>query len=263
MARKRKNKKIEFIMDTDWLFEQPIDREHKEYKLLSYFQKMGEKLDNMELYPGFIELSLHLANIQTLIKQKKLIYTNKKFDSIDDELLVKDLKIKDLPEMTQEESQEFAKILTFAAPRLLEYFNIAKSVWVIAYDNIEIKMKKNKNNLESKKGYFYYTEKKTGVLYVWEYNIKQAAKTSPEEKTLVNLIYSEPKGKLTIPKIINTFSEWKEESDIGKLPIFEMVCNDLFPINETLLPLFKRKLIMYNRKKLHFEDKNTIEIKVN
>jgi hypothetical protein len=65
MARK---KKIEFLMNTDWMFEKPIDREHKEYKLLSYFQKMGEKLDNMELYPGFIELSLHLANVQTLVK---------------------------------------------------------------------------------------------------------------------------------------------------------------------------------------------------
>jgi hypothetical protein len=41
------------------MFEKPIDSEYKEYKLLSYFQKMGEKLDNLELYPGFIELSLH------------------------------------------------------------------------------------------------------------------------------------------------------------------------------------------------------------
>ena len=64
MARK---KKIKFLMDTDWMFEKPIDREHKEYKLLSYFQKMGEKLDNLELYPGFIELSLHLMNLQTFL----------------------------------------------------------------------------------------------------------------------------------------------------------------------------------------------------
>ena len=86
-------------METDWLFEKPIDQEHKEYKLLSYFQKMGEKLDNMELYPGFIELSLHLASIQTLIKDKKLIYTDKKFDTIDDELLVREAELlgNDLP----------------------------------------------------------------------------------------------------------------------------------------------------------------------
>ena len=75
----RRKQKIEFLMPTDWMFEKPIDKEHKEYKLLSYFQKMGEKLDKLELYPGFIELSLHLMNVQTLIREKKIIYTDKKF----------------------------------------------------------------------------------------------------------------------------------------------------------------------------------------
>jgi len=110
MARK---KKIKFLMDTDWMFEKPIDREHKEYKLLSYFQKMGEKLDNLELYPGFIELSLHLMNLQTLVKERKIIYTDKKLDSIDDELLVKDLKVKDIPQMSDEEYSEFVQILSY------------------------------------------------------------------------------------------------------------------------------------------------------
>lgn len=249
-------------MDTDWIFEDPIDREHKEYKLLSYFQKMGEKLDNMELYPGFIEISLHLANIQTLISKRKIIYTDKKFDSIDDELLVKDLKIKNIPEMNKDEGQEFAQILRFAAPRLLEYFNIAKSVWTIVYDTIEIKIKKNKKNLETKKGYFYFNEKKSGNLYVWEYNIKQASKNSPEEKTLVNLIYSEPKAKLTIPKIINSFSQWNGEDERTKLPVFEMSCSDIFPIDETLLPLFKRKLIGYIHQTSTSRFTNKIEINV-
>ena len=105
-----KKKKIEFLMNTEWMFEKPIDQEHKEYKLLSYFQKMGEKLDNMELYPGFIELSLHVANLQNLIRDKKIMYTNKKFTTIDDELLVKDLKIKDLPILNNDEKEEFNKI---------------------------------------------------------------------------------------------------------------------------------------------------------
>jgi hypothetical protein len=49
---------------------------------------------------------------------------------------------------------------------------------------------------------------------------------------------------LTITKIINTFSEWNKEIET-KVPIFEMVCVGDYPINETLLPLFKRKLITY------------------
>ena len=231
-------------MNTEWMFEKPIDREHKEYKLLSYFQKMGEKLDNMELYPGFIELSLHLANIQTLIRDKKIIYTDKKFSTIDDELLVKDLKIKEIPKLDMEEGEEFAKILTYSAPRMLEYFNIAKSVWEIVFDSIILKIKKNKDGVLQKKGYFHYINPKNNVFYVWEYEIKSVNKKSPESKVLVNLIYSDNKNSLTITKIINTFSQWNLENK-SKLPVFEMVCEGEFPIDETLLPHFKRKLINY------------------
>jgi len=165
MGRK---KKIEFLMNTDWMFEKPIDREHKEYKLLSYFQKMGEKLDKMELYPGFIELSLHLANVQTLIKDKKIIYTNKKFATVDDELLVKDLKIRDIPEMSEEEYQEFIQILTYSAPRMFEYFGIAKSVWELVFDSVNLKVRKNTKNILSPKGYFYHTDEKTKKWHIWE-----------------------------------------------------------------------------------------------
>ena len=159
MAKRRK--KFEFLMNTDWMFERPIDREHKEYKLLSYFQKMGEKLDNLELYPGFIELSLHLMNIQGLIKDKKIVYTDKKFTGIDDELLVKDLKAKQLPDMTDDEMKEFIEILTYSAPRMFEYFNIAKSVWTIVFDSVDMKIKKNQKNVLFPKGFFYYVDEKT------------------------------------------------------------------------------------------------------
>jgi hypothetical protein len=245
MGRK---KKIEFLMNTDWMFEKPIDREHKEYKLLSYFQKMGEKLDKMELYPGFIELSLHLANVQTLVKDKKVLYTTKRFSSVDDELLVKDLKIKDVPEMSHDEYEEFIKILTYAAPRLFEYFGIAKSVWELVFDSIHLKVKKNIKNVVSPKGYFYYLDKDNNKWFVWEYEIKPAAKGSPENVVLVNQIYNDTKNDLTIPKIITSFSNWNTE-DKGKLPVVEMISRGNFPINETLLPLFKRKLISYVNQK--------------
>ena len=74
--------------------------------------------------------------------------------------------------------------------------------------------------------------------------VKLINKKSPESKTLVNLIHSNTKSNLTIRKIINTFSLYNEEEKL-RLPIFEMICDGEFPIYETLLPLFKRKLITY------------------
>jgi hypothetical protein len=51
---------------------------------------------------------------------------------------------------------------------------------------------------------------------------------------------------LTPTKIITTFSELEDKK---KLPIVEMVSNGEFPLEETLLPLFKRKLISYIEQK--------------
>jgi hypothetical protein len=253
MGRK---KKIEFLMNTDWMFEKPIDSEHKEYKLLSYFQKMGEKLDNMELYPGFIELALHLVNVQTLVKDKKIIYTNKKFATIDDELLVKDLKIKDIPEMSKNEYEEFIKILSYTTPRMIQYFNIAKSVWEIVFDKIYLVVKKNKENITNNSGFFYFIDKKNKKIIVWEYEKKPAAKNSPESKVIVNQIYNDEKNNLTVNKIISTFSQLEDKK---KLSVVEMVCNGDFPIEETLLPLFKRKLISHIDQK-KFVDYKKIEV---
>ena len=70
---KLRNKKVSFIMNTDWIFDGVLDSEQKQYVLLDYFQKMNKYLEDMKIYPMFIELSLHLGNIQTLLTQNKTI----------------------------------------------------------------------------------------------------------------------------------------------------------------------------------------------
>jgi hypothetical protein len=235
-----KRKKIEFLLNTDWMFEKPIDREYKEYKLLSYFQKMGEKLDNLELYPGFIELSLHLMNVQALMRDQKILYTDKKLTNIDDELLVKDLKVKEIPKLSEEEQKEFISILSYSAPRIMEYFNIAKSVWTIVFDSLDMKVKRNRKNIIHPKGFFYFIdhEKKH---YVWEYSIKKQTKNNPQQMTNVKLIYSDDINDFTISKIINNFSTYTiEDKKTG--PIFHMSSTKVFPVDETLLPMFKRRI---------------------
>ena len=46
---------------------------------------------------------------------------------------------------------------------------------------------------------------------------------------------------MTIPKIISTFSTY-EPKDKRMGPVFQMSSNGIFPVNETLLPLFKRRI---------------------
>ena len=98
----------------------------------------------------FTDLSLHLGNIQTLLTKNQILYTNKNFYLNNlEELTFKDLKLKNIPQLTSEEYEEYQKILRSSQSKLFDYFNIAKAVWSIAYDSIQIKVVKNFKNSSS------------------------------------------------------------------------------------------------------------------
>ena len=72
MARK---KKMSFKLNPEWMLKEPLDFEYNKYTLLDYIQKCEKSLDKLEIYPDFVELSLHLANIQSLNKENTLLLT--------------------------------------------------------------------------------------------------------------------------------------------------------------------------------------------
>ena len=55
------------VLDLDWIITEPIDYEYKQYQLLAYLQKIDESFDKFQIYPAFKELSLHLANIKSIL----------------------------------------------------------------------------------------------------------------------------------------------------------------------------------------------------
>lgn len=242
-----KSKKYNFIMETDWLFNGVLDAEQKQYVLLDYFQKLNKYFDEMKVYPMFIELSLHLGNMQTLSTQNKILYTEKIFKTPDDELLLSDLKLKEIPVLTDEEVVELKKILKICQPQIHDYFNFAKSLWTVVFDSITVKTKKNKSNIKNKVGFFYYTEgEKT---YVWKYVTKKVYKVKNQERTDLTLLYYDNLNDLTIYDVISKFSKTYEKNKESESPVFEVFCNNIFPLEETLLPIFKRKILSYINQK--------------
>lgn len=236
---------IKFSMNTDWLTQEPIDFEHKKYVLLGYFKKIDSLLEENKLYPTFIELSLHLASLQTLSKENVILYTDKIFKSYDDEVLLKEVKAKELPILSSDESQEISKIIKYSSTKFYDYFNIFKSYWTIVYDSVSILPKKNKKNLNSNVGYFFYVDKKKNKNYVWEYIIKKYTSELDEYYTETNLIFDGDKSSKTLNEIIEEYSTVDTTIKKEDLPIFSLKSSDDYPIFETLLPLFKRKLLSY------------------
>lgn len=258
MTRKKKNKI--FKLDPEWMFKQPIDFEYNKYTLLDYLQKCEKNFENFQIYPDFVELSLHLANLQSLIKENTLLLTEKKFEDIDDEILLKELYPKKVPEIKEEEKSELSQTLKFSSVKMFDTFNIGKSVWNLVFDNISVSLKKNKNSLGSGIGYICYHDKENKKIMIWEYMIKNAKSDKYYNKTHFNLIYDDSLESKTLNGLIDEFTTLKETCDVKKLPIFEVKTTQKFPMNETFIPMMRRKLMSYVfqivnfKKEINFDD---------
>lgn len=242
MARK---KKMSFKLNPEWMLKAPLDFEYNKYTLLDYLQKCEQNLDKFEIYPDFVELSLHLANIQSLNKENTLLLTDKKFESCDDEIMLKDLYPKKPRELSEEERNELLKTIEYSNYKLFDTFNLAKSIWNIAFDTIEISLKKNKNNLGSGMGYCFYYKKKDNKVYVWEYQIKRDRKQPNTNKTTIKLIYENSPEDITLSSILETNSSFVKNKNYKTFPVFEMQCNQEFPMEQTVVPIMKRKIMAY------------------
>ena len=228
-------------MDPKWITDGVIDSEHKEYFLMGYFQKLKKYLEDIKLYPMFIELSIHLGNIQTLITQNKMLLSKKKFLTYDDELVLSDLELVDPPKLSENEIEEFKKVLSNTQPKLFDYFNIVKAIWTLVFDSITIQVKRNINNLKSKSGFFYH--KKDNEIFIWRYDIKKVKNSPNQSKTSVKLIYKGDGEDLTVIQLLSKFSITYKEKGEKKFPIFEMTSTQSFSMDETLVPITKRKIM--------------------
>jgi hypothetical protein len=250
MARKKKQA---FKLNPEWMLKEPLDFEFNKYTLLDYLQKCEKRFNNLEIYPDFVELSLHLANIQSLLKENTLLLTNKKFESCDDEILVKELVAKKPRELTKEEETELNRTIQYSGNRLFDAFNMAKSIWNLAFDSLNVTIKKNKEGLNGGLGYIYFYHKEENKIMVWEYQIKKTKKTDHNNKTYLKLIYEGKPSELTLSYIIDTFSSWTNIENYKEFPIFEARCSQPFPMEETLIPIMKRKVMQYVFQVVNFQ----------
>jgi hypothetical protein len=252
MGRK---KKISFKLNPEWMFKEPIDFEYNKYTLLDYLKKCGKSFDNLEIYPDFVELSLHIANVQSLIKENVLLLTDKKFESSDDEILLRELYPKSPREITEEEETELEKTLKFSNLKLYDAFNVGKSVWSIAYDSVVVSIKKNKDAIVGA-GFVVYHQKEDNKIFVWEFQLKKPKKMDQNYKLYLNKIHEGSHEEETLNTIIETKSKWKEVDFVKKLPVFEVKCEKPLPLEQTIIPMVKRKILS-----IIFQTVNTNKIK--
>jgi len=228
---KVKKEKPLFKMGPEWIYTQPIDLEHKQYVLMDFLKHCDKKIDKFEVYPTYTELSIHLANLQSISGEFKTLYFEKKLFNVDDEILISDLKFKPVPIIDEKDYDEFTEIVKYSGQKVLDYFNMMKAVWNIVYDSISLKIIKNEKNIHELTGYFY-SDFQTGRK-VWKYQIERKERITIDTKMNVILL------KQTEDNFVFDFDIEK------KLPIFELKAVYDFPLESSILPAFKRKILNY------------------
>ena len=239
MVSDKKNKrtiKTHFKLSTDWIIQEPIDYEHKFYVLMDYIKYCDDKIDKFELYPLFSEMSLHLANLQSISNDFKYIKLSKKFTSVDDEILIKELKYESIPNLNDEQVIEFNKILKRAGLKFYEYFNIIKALCNINYDSVAISLKSTSENSYYSNGYFFFDY--DGEKNIWRYELSNQVDKISESKFKVEPVYRE-KTKKRMSTILKSLNIHEFST------IFEIKISNNLPLENALIPIFKRKILSY------------------
>ena len=144
---------------------------------------------------------------------------------------------------------------------VLNAFNIAKSIWNIAFESIDIFLRKNKNNINSSLGYIVFYRKSEEKLYVWEYEIKNDKKDKSANRAQLRLISEGGVDEKTFTDIIDSNSKWNQNEFYKNLPVFEIKCSQNFPFEQTMVPIIKRKVMAHISQSINIGKINIFDIK--
>ena len=244
-------------MNTDWVFQEPIDFEHKQYVLLDFLQKMDKQLQNLKLYPNFQQISLHLASINLITEKGQYLTLTRLLKDPDDEILISDLLVNGLPLFTEEEILEIYKVCLFSNDRIKDFFNQAKALWDVANDSISIEPIQNSKNIEPKEGLFFI--KDNGLTHLYEFTVKPIKKGVVDTKCVIKkvCICEEDSFEEKLSEVKKSLIKNINDPKIYKnLIVFKVHHTEQFPFKETLLPISKRKVMNYMIQSKLIKNKN-------
>lgn len=224
----------------DWILQEPIDMEHKQYVLLDYITKIDKELNEFKLYPNFQELTIHLANFNSIMNQNSIIGLKKEPEEGDDEILLANIKSEKIQNFTLDEIKQIQDIAKSSNDKLRDYFLIAKSIWSVIFESISVRnlnkgLVLTKRNI--KKGFLKFEYK--GEKFLYEFKIKKINPKYDEEKCTFELI---ERGKTINKKISN------------KKLLFEASFDNEFPLEGCLLSVTKRKVLNYINQSVKLEE---------
>lgn len=230
-----KNKE-DFALSPGWMFESPIDFEYKKYKILSFFKKTNKLIDEKKLFPTLMKLNFLFLNSLTILKEYRIYDFRKKLSRIDDEILFSNLISVLPPIINNEEKEEIIKITAYFIEKIVFLLERSKGLELEAREKVKLKVIKNSENIRFSEGFINFFN---GIK-------EETLKYKINKKYQMELINFKPKRTVSKkPKeILKRYNNSvKNFSLLNGLPLIELLNEDNLPLDETFLPIAKRKII--------------------
>lgn len=216
------------LTTSDWLFESPIDFEHKQWIFFSFLKEIEDDIKEFKVNPSLDQVKYQLSNLEKW-KYSKELYHKKTLKGIDFEKMT---LVYDIPDDNNPDLKEIDEIVDFCLPYLREFqVKISKLIQRISRD-----MKwENIGIIPNYKREGYVLIQVEKLIYVYLY--KNVINTTFEKiDTFESGLIQNPSWiKL---ELIKKYNEMPNPNCI-------LVNSNKYPIEESILPVVKLELNKY------------------
>jgi hypothetical protein len=230
-------------MIIDWLEKGPLDLEYKQYKLLAYLKEVDQDWNQYLLYP-------HLTNVVEYNRLLNLISKNKSEieELFPKEMVGIDLETKKIiyevkQQPNEKMGEDIQEIIEWGISRLDEYSQIG----IIIYEDIAEDIIVERVGLESNvkdEGYIIFNGDTVNVYY---FNIGRIIMDVDGGRFLFTKKIKEFKRKKFQTTNDIKLEILKEGSHLSVPEFYSVEGHRPYPLEETVLPMVKRKIMVYSK----------------
>lgn len=226
-----------------WFAEGYIDFELKKYTLLAYLQEVNRHFDENKLYPQLADIIFHYHNLVKFRENKKFLQEQfpKRLTGIQLEKLqvLYEAMIAD-----DELMEELETIIHYASGEMQGTIRNGSEI----YEFVEQKMQIEPVGLvplDNKEGYFFLARGNSLNTLVYHYRVSIFEKHDENYRAIKTSYITEWQRS-----IANTYENMKvnlirEKKELPNPAVYTIETPLAFPVEETLLPIAKRRLVKY------------------
>lgn len=225
-----------------WFADGYIDFELKKYTLLAYLKEITKYFNENKLYPQLADVIFHYNNIIAFRENKK--YLQEQFPKKLNGVQLQKLQLL-YEQMIEDDElmQELEDIIHYAAGEMQQTISSGTEIYEFVEDKITI-TPVGLIPLEQNEGYFFLNESSKQTR-VYQYRLSIFEKHDEKFRSMKTEYVDSWQRSF-----VNTYENIKREliksrNELPNPAVYSIEINLDFPVDETLLPIAKRRFVRY------------------